>query len=349
MSDPFSKLSLGPSQVLTHLTNADLAVPIRVAEWQSLLSEMILPVRPEVTGLPLLDETLEEFSGRMRIGQFGPSAWLEIEASAQTLHRGPAEIKASEGPYLFISTMTRGYGWLVADGKRKRIECGQTVFVDSAQPYDLEFDQRFAFVSTMLPRSDLLAYQPHAPGAHACRVPEPVGSALHSFLKALASTGPSPDGSQASPGRRLYDHFVGLALSAIEPIALAAPANPPSSSEVLISHIQGSLLASLARPELNSSWVAERFGLSLRQVQRLFRTRGTTVAKWVLEQRLQRCAEALVDPAMTEQSIGDIAHDWGFNDLSYFSRSFSRRYGCQPKQFRKSEPNGQGPALSRSK
>ena len=45
------------------------------------------------------------------------------------------------------------------------------------------------------------------------------------------------------------------------------------------------------------------------------------------ELRLRRAAELLT---LTERRISDIAFECGFNDLSYFNRSFRRRFGLTP-------------------
>lgn len=319
--------SLARSNALTCQTD-------QVDEWQALVSRLVLPMRAEIKPPVQLNAVSNRFHGQLRMGQFGPSAWLEVDATAQWLHREPQVDDRSAAQWLFVSTMTRGHGWLNANGERKRVDTGQTVFVDAAQAYSLEFDADFAFVSAMLPRADLLAYQPHSPQAHACRVGQPVGAALHAFLQSLSTQDGSAEGSLPSSSRRLYDHFVGLMLSAIEPIALSAPDNQLTASDLLITRIQSALLASLAQPGLNSTWVAQQFGLSTRRVQRLFNAQQTTVAKWLLAQRLQRCAEDLADPAQAERAIGDIAQSWGFSDLSYFSRAFVRHYGQQPSQYR---------------
>jgi AraC-like DNA-binding protein len=42
----------------------------------------------------------------------------------------------------------------------------------------------------------------------------------------------------------------------------------------------------------------------------------------------------LSDPRLADRTIGSIAFDVGFGDLSYFNRSFRRRYGATPGEIR---------------
>jgi AraC-like DNA-binding protein len=44
----------------------------------------------------------------------------------------------------------------------------------------------------------------------------------------------------------------------------------------------------------------------------------------------------LSDPRLADRSIGSIAFDVGFGDLSYFNRTFRGRYGATPGEIRKS-------------
>jgi len=38
----------------------------------------------------------------------------------------------------------------------------------------------------------------------------------------------------------------------------------------------------------------------------------------------------LSDPRLADRTIGSIAFDAGFGDLSYFNQTFRRRYGAMP-------------------
>jgi AraC-like DNA-binding protein len=66
----------------------------------------------------------------------------------------------------------------------------------------------------------------------------------------------------------------------------------------------------------------------------LIETDGTTFSEYLLLQRLSSVHRKLMDPRFADRTIGAIAFGAGFNDLSYFNRSFRRRFGATPSDVR---------------
>lgn len=90
----------------------------------------------------------------------------------------------------------------------------------------------------------------------------------------------------------------------------------------------------LSQPGLSIAEVARRHGISGSYARRLFAGDGTSFSDYVLDQRLTLAHRLLIDPARAGRAIGAIAYDVGFGDLSYFNRTFRRRYGMTPTEAR---------------
>jgi len=88
------------------------------------------------------------------------------------------------------------------------------------------------------------------------------------------------------------------------------------------------------RRDLSVGTVAANIGLTPRNLQRLFESEGTTFSEFLLAQRLSRAHRMLTEPRLAQSAVGAIAYDAGFGDLSYFNRSFKRRYGATPRDIR---------------
>ena len=100
--------------------------------------------------------------------------------------------------------------------------------------------------------------------------------------------------------------------------------------------IKTDIAASLGDCDLKLTAVAARQRVTPRYIHKLFATEGTTFSEFVLGQRLARAHRLLTDPRFAKRAVSSIAFDVGFGDLSYFNRSFRRRYDATPSEVRDS-------------
>jgi AraC-like DNA-binding protein len=90
----------------------------------------------------------------------------------------------------------------------------------------------------------------------------------------------------------------------------------------------------LCEPGLSIDMIAARHGISPRYVRKLFQDEHTTVSDFVLSLRLEWSRRLLLSPGHATCTIASIAHASGFSDLSYFNRTFRRRYAMTPSDIR---------------
>ncbi len=98
-------------------------------------------------------------------------------------------------------------------------------------------------------------------------------------------------------------------------------------------------------PGLSLHTVATRRGISTRSIQMLFESEGTTFSRHVLALRLDQARRLLASPRHAALSITEVALGAGFDDLSYFNRSFKRRFLMTPTEFRHREQPKRGVTL----
>ncbi|MFC0680633.1 helix-turn-helix domain-containing protein [Lysobacter korlensis] len=98
----------------------------------------------------------------------------------------------------------------------------------------------------------------------------------------------------------------------------------------IMLHIQGNV----TDPTLSADSIAATFGISRRYLYLLLSRLDVSLAEWVRDERLQRAADALANPADAHVSIAAIAHQSGFLDHSSFSRAFKTKYGSTPTEWR---------------
>ena len=90
----------------------------------------------------------------------------------------------------------------------------------------------------------------------------------------------------------------------------------------------------IAQQNLRLDDVAKRQRISRSYVSKLLADAGTTFTETVLTQRLAFAYRLLTDPRQIDKPVSSIAYEAGFGDLSYFNRSFRRKFGATPSDLR---------------
>ncbi|WP_445491699.1 helix-turn-helix transcriptional regulator [Rhodopseudomonas sp. RCAM05734] len=98
--------------------------------------------------------------------------------------------------------------------------------------------------------------------------------------------------------------------------------------------VKGEVLAQLGRDNLSAETIALSLRISANYVRKLFQIEGLSFSEYVLGLRLERALAMLHDPRLAGRTISSIAMAAGFSDISYFNRSFRRRFGMTPSEAR---------------
>ncbi|MDB5655680.1 MAG: Helix-turn-helix protein [Tardiphaga sp.] len=122
---------------------------------------------------------------------------------------------------------------------------------------------------------------------------------------------------------------------------IAEASSPPRGTSQIHDRLTLSLLsikadieARLNQPTLSLERFATTHGVTARYFQKLFEAEGRTFSDYLLERRLERAYQALRSGRDAHRSVSSIAFDVGFGDLSYFNRTFKKRFGATPREVR---------------
>jgi AraC-like DNA-binding protein len=146
--------------------------------------------------------------------------------------------------------------------------------------------------------------------------------------------GPAPASAQLADAVTTHvTDLIQLSLSAAEPESL--PSRDQSVRAARMSAIKADIERSLTDSALTTDALAARHGISTRYLHMLFEREPLTYSQFVLERRLSLAYERLRSPRYASRTIASIAADAGFADLSYFNRTFRRRYSITPSELRR--------------
>lgn len=158
------------------------------------------------------------------------------------------------------------------------------------------------------------------------------GALLRSFLIEAAGRA---SGLGAPEVARFGDAALHLAAAVLERhFTDADEAGPQTEQHELLTRIRGFIDRNLGEPDLSPSLVASAHHISIRYLQRLFKTEGSTPSDWIRQRRLENSRRELCDAKLRSASIREIGLRNGFAQPSDFSRVFRANYGIPPGKFR---------------
>jgi transcriptional regulator GlxA family with amidase domain len=155
---------------------------------------------------------------------------------------------------------------------------------------------------------------------------------LSIYTASLAAAGGATDPAFV----RLVDsHMADLvALTRIEQHNAADVARQRGPRAARLDAVLAAINAGFADAEFSLHHVAGKERLSERSLRALLKDSGKSFADRVLALRLEKAQRLLADPRHAQRKVIDIALSCGFNDVSYFHRSFRTRFGMTPNEAR---------------
>jgi AraC family transcriptional activator of tynA and feaB len=260
---------------------------------------------------------------------------ISVSGSAQEVRRSARLVGEDLADSLILMRQLRGSCVAIQGENVLPLPEGGIVLLDSRRPYSLSFPGEFVQTVIKLPASAM--EQRLGRGAvcsgralpTACATSRLAGLAIDELARETRE-------SVALPLSTIAFDLLALALAQSLP-AMASP--PPRMAAMRVAWAKAHALDNLRDAALDPEAVAARQGVSLRLLQRHFAAQGESLATFILEQRLQRCRDALQDPAQARRTITDIALSWGFGDSARFSRAFRQRFGRAPSDGRATAPH----------
>jgi AraC-like DNA-binding protein len=98
--------------------------------------------------------------------------------------------------------------------------------------------------------------------------------------------------------------------------------------------VKADIVQSLSSGPVSAGTLAMRHRVTPRYIRKLFEGEGTSLSRFVLNQRLALVHRLLNDARYDHRTIGSLAFDAGFEDLSTFNREFRRYYSATPSDVR---------------
>jgi AraC-like DNA-binding protein len=191
-----------------------------------------------------------------------------------------------------------------------------------------------SFVTLALARSSISALVPNL-SPHAGRPIQSDNPALRLLIRYLDAVQDTTAFESHAMARTVSTHILDLAALALGARGdVAEQAQLRGAKAARLDAIRSDIRSNLGHGELSMEEIAVRHGISTRYVRKLFEEQGSSFSVFLLEERLEKAQRMLGDRRYAHLNIARIAHEAGFNDISYFNRTFRRRFLATPSDIR---------------
>ena len=282
------------------------------------------------------------FQGCVQLGLLGDVGFAVYEAEACEVSRTRQDIVRDNVDDLLLIHQLEGRSVIAQDDRQVVNEGGSFSLVDTRRPFTVDFQghpqdssRTHRNLCLKIPRRALEARIGSVAGltARVLNVNRPVVGLASGFLALLTERADKLEGPASTK----------ITEQALDLVSLAFACETQAQSPALSSHSALTLFrlkyvieAHLYDPQFKPAAAAAAAGLSVRYANALLSLEGTSLERYIVRRRLDRCRLALEDPAQAHRMIGDIAFSWGFSELSHFCRRFKTEFGCTPREYRDS-------------
>ncbi len=272
-----------------------------------------------------------EFRGVVKSWRSGSIALGDITANSRDsdmpLVRRTSDIRRDPRDHIMICTVKHGRIDLLQSDRGVTIRPGDVVLYDQSNAFKMNFVGNVQGLVAAIPRSQAVGRLSRVSELTARKVP--VNSQGGRFTRLILD--------QLQPNTALHDNNLAekVEASALDLIFSSIDHTFRADDFVEISHkerqlrdVQRFMIKNLTNAELSIGLICTNQGISARSLNRLFGGLGTTPMRWLWQERLNRAHMVLSkDPHV---SVTNLALDFGFSDVSHFSKAFKRTFGVAP-------------------
>lgn len=237
--------------------------------------------------------------------------------------RGPSEIRRDSRDDFMLYLVCHGVIGISQDGRSSRACIGDFFVYDQSRPFKLMLGDQAHGIVLKLPRGRTFSRLPAFRQLSARRVDgaSQLGTLVRSIVCQLASFEDHPDIAAANR----------IGTSVLDILATTLETQLVGDLDVdrrRLQHVKRYMLDNLENAALTIEDIAQQSELAPRTLYRLFSLENTTPIRWLWQQRLAASYEALAEGRI--RKVTDAALNYGFADISHFSRSFKKTFGRSP-------------------
>lgn len=253
--------------------------------------------------------------------------FTEIYGNDHIIERAPSHIRQLPSDSVLFCLLLEGSAFYYHQDGFDTLGAGDAILYDADRPFMYGFHTPMRQLILEMPR-DVFRESTGSSSPGKPRVLRGTGSAAaDGHARTLARVIQGTLRSTAAPQPLLEEQALDL-------FGLLVGSNVGSPGQAYLLAAKDFIRANFHRPDLTTSSIARAVGISDRHLARVFALEDSSVARFVMDTRLERAHQLLTGTGSRHLQIGDVAFSVGFVSAAHFSRAFRNRFGCTAREAR---------------
>jgi AraC family transcriptional activator of tynA and feaB len=276
------------------------------------------------------DASAETFVGNLSAERLDSIVLSRCDCGPCHVTRTRQDVARDDIDDLILCVRLSGRSLFKQGDRQVVVDPGTVMLQDAGRPMEVEFLELSTSLFVNVPRAALQARMGGSALSAAVSTKVPIVGLAAEFLTQLAARAGTLDDAVRSRLSEQALDLIALAMSSGN--GTPALSSPRASA---LFRLKMAIDARLSDPGLKPASAAAAAGISVRYANGLLAEENSSVERYILRRRLERCRSALADPLQAHRMVGEIAFSWGFSDHSHFTRSFRRAFGMTPGDCRR--------------
>jgi AraC-like DNA-binding protein len=320
-------------------TTADLPPTEQFSYWREVICEAFAPLAAERTKHHAPPGPRElGLESWVKSSALTSTNCAEVSSRTQLITHGASEIRRTTSDVVFINLQLTGH-CVAGQGTRSCVvRPGSFALFDTTSEYSLEFFEdpsaaEWRVLSFRVPRASLLPLLADPDGFTGIAHESGTDAAANLVASTMLSIWRNVDRLDPAAADAADIAFTTMLAAGVGGSERLRHSSQETLDAGLRAAVNRHLTANLRTGELSPLMVAQRFGVSVRKLHRLYEGTGRSFAQTVMGLRVEACARE-IKASTSPSSLTELAARWGFCDLSHLNRVFRAHYGCLPSEYR---------------
>ncbi|TPI56040.1 helix-turn-helix domain-containing protein [Mesorhizobium sp. B3-1-3] len=279
---------------------------------------------------PLTTERSKAVLGAARGIDVCGMQFAHVSNDLDRVYRDWDDIRRDSKEHLFLIVQLEGSCGVDHVGQQNTLNVGDCILVDSTRPATFHIGGAFSdHLSMHLPRQTM--YSERRVEFEIARKLEsfdPMAIMLHALITKIMST-PETDANSANLRQLMFNATRQAFVASAAEMRLHSMHDTAGKRLQMVDIL---IDRHLTDANLTAKWLATRIGVSIRTLQQDFQGVGVTCTTIIRDKRLKLAREKIeqIKEHKGGKTIAEVAYSAGFNDISYFNRSFKELFDCAP-------------------